>query len=418
MQSILIKSAKVISAYGKFKGKTQDILIVDGIIKNISDHIEFNANKIIKIDDLHVSEGWFDSCVSFGEPGYEQRETIQNGGRVASLSGFTDILLVPNTNPVIDCSAGVSFIKSQSENLTLNIHPVGSFTEKSKSSSLAELRDMKENGALAFYDYKVPISNPNLLKTALLYSQTFDGLIMSFPMNHLLSNSGVMNEGLVSTKYGVKGQPSISEEIQINRDLKILEYSKGKLHIPTISTKSSVDLIRQAKDKGLDISCSVSIHNLFFNEDKLMDFDTRFKLLPPLRTELDRKALIKGVDDGTIDMVTSDHCPIEIDCKKMDITNALFGSIGLESIFGALLSIFSLEKTIKILTKGRERFNITTPEIKLGNYANISLFLPNQKYIVEKSNIKSKSKNSSFIGSELEGKAIGSINGSKIIMND
>tara|TARA_Y100000816_G_C25859617_1_gene448885 strand:- start:8 stop:721 length:714 start_codon:yes stop_codon:yes gene_type:complete len=236
-------------------------------------------------------------------------------------------------------------------------------------------------------------------------------------MNHHLSNSGVMNEGLVSTKYGVKGQPSISEEIQINRDLKILEYSKGKLHIPTISTKSSVDLIRQAKDKGLDISCSVSIHNLFFNEDKLMDFDTRFKLLPPLRTELDRKALIKGVDDGTIDMVTSDHCPIEIDSKKMDITNALFGSIGIESIFGALLSIFSLEKTIKILTKGRERFNITTPEIKLGNYANISLFLPNQKYIVEKSNIKSKSKNSSFIGSELKGKAIGSINGGKIIMN-
>ena len=130
MQSILIKSAKVISAYGKFKGKTQDILIVDGIIKNISDHIEFNANKIIKIDDLHVSEGWFDSCVSFGEPGYEQRETIQNGGRVASLSGFTDILLVPNTNPVIDCSAGVSFIKSQSENLTLNVHPIGSFYRK------------------------------------------------------------------------------------------------------------------------------------------------------------------------------------------------------------------------------------------------------------------------------------------------
>lgn len=418
MQSILIKSAKVISAYGKFKGKTQDILIVDGIIKNISNHIEFNANKIIKIDDLHVSEGWFDSCVSFGEPGYEQRETIHNGGRVASLSGFTDILLMPNTNPVIDCSSGISFIKSQSKNLTINIHPMGSFTQKSNASSLAELGDMKKNGALAFYDYKIPISNPNLLKTALLYSQTFDGLIMSFPMDHHLSNNGVMNEGFVSTKYGVKGQPSICEEIQINRDLKILEYTRGKLHIPTISSKKSVDLIRQAKDKGLDISCSVSIHNLFFNENKLMDFDSRFKLLPPLRTELDRKALINGVDDGTIDMVTSDHCPIEIDYKKIDISNALFGSIGIESIFGALLSIFSLEKTIKILTKGRQRFNIKSPEIKLGNYANFSLFLPNQKYIVDKSNIKSKSKNSSFIGTELKGIAIGSINGSKIIMND
>ena len=277
---------------------------------------------------------------------------------------------------------------------------------------------MKNGGAVAFYDYKTPISNPNLLKTALLYSQTFNGLVMSFPMDIFLSKNGVMNEGLISTAYGINGQPAICEEIQLNRDIKILEYTKGKLHIPTISCKNSVDLIRQAKNRGLDISCSVAIHNLIFCEDKLKDFDTRFKLLPPLRTDLDRKALIQGVKDGTIDMVTSDHCPVDIDNKKMDIENAFFGSIGIESFFGALLNIFSLEMTIKILTSGRKRFEIESSEIEIGKFANISMFQPSNSYVVDKTVIKSKSKNSAFIGTKLKGKAIGSIVGSKICLND
>ena len=416
--SIVLKSAKVIDAESKYHGTKQDILIIKGKISKISKSIPSGRYKEINIDGLHVSKGWFDSSVSFGEPGYEERETIENGGLIAGKSGFTNILLNPNTKPVIDTQADVSFIRSKSDKLVTNIHPIGAFTLSSNSKELAELKDMQESGAVGFYDFKKPITNPNLLKTALLYSQTFNGLLMSFPQDQYLSQNGVINEGFISTSYGIKGIPSLSEETQLIRDIKILEYTGGKLHIPTISCKSSVDLIRQAKDKGLNITCSVAIHNLLFNEDKLKDFDTRYKVLPPLRTELDRKALIKGVEDGTIDMVTSDHSPIDIDNKKMDIDNAEYGTIGLESFFGALLKIFDLEKTIKILTSGKSRFGIKDYNIEEGSPSSISLFSISKQYVFSKSNIFSKSKNSAFLGTKMKGRPLGIIVDEKFLIND
>ena len=416
--SIILKSAKVINAESKYHGTKQDILISKGKISKIAKLIPSNGVREIKIKDLHVSLGWLDSSVSFGEPGFEERETIINGGNVAGRSGFTDIVLNSNTKPVIDTQADISFIKSKSENIVPNIHPIGAFTMSSNSKELAELYDMKKSGAVAFYDYKKPIHNPNLLKTALLYSQTFEGLIMSFPHNNLISNSGVINEGLVSTSYGIKGIPVLSEEVQITRDLKILEYTAGNLHIPTISCKSSVDLIRQAKSKGMRVSCSVALHNLVFNEEKLINFDTRFKVLPPLRTELDRKALLKGVEDGTIDMVTSDHSPIDIDHKKMDINNAEYGTIGLESFFGALLTLFDLNKTIQILTSGKSIFGINESKIEVGSYANLSLFTLDKEYLFSKSNILSKSKNSAFLGTKMKGKPFGIIIKEKYLINE
>ena len=241
---------------------------------------------------------------------------------------------------------------------------------------------------------------------------------MSGPHNNLISNSGVINEGLVSTSYGIKGIPVLSEEVQITRDLKILEYTAGNLHIPTISCKSSVDLIRQAKSKGMRVSCSVALHNLVFNEEKLINFDTRFKVLPPLRTELDRKALLKGVEDGTIDMVTSDHSPIDIDHKKMDINNAEYGTIGLESFFGALLTLFDLNKTIQILTSGKSIFGINESKIEVGSYANLSLFTLEKEYLFSKSNILSKSKNSAFLGTKMKGKPFGIIIKEKYLINE
>ena len=416
--SIILKSAKVINAESKYHGTKQDILISKGKISKIAKLIPSNGVREIKIKNLHVSLGWLDSSVSFGEPGFEERETIINGGNVAGRSGFTDIVLNSNTKPVIDTQADISFIKSKSENIVPNIHPIGAFTMSSNSKELAELYDMKKSGAVGFYDYKKPIHNPNLLKTALLYSQTFEGLIMSFPQNNLISNDGVINEGLVSTSYGIKGIPVLSEEVQITRDLKILEYTAGNLHIPTISCKSSVDLIRQAKSKGMRVSCSVALHNLVFNEEKLKNFDTRFKVLPPLRTELDRKALLKGVEDGTIDMVTSDHSPIDIDHKKMDINNAEYGTIGLESFFGALLTLFDLNKTIQILTSGKSIFGINESKIEVGSYANLSLFTLDKEYLFSKSNILSKSKNSAFLGTKMKGKPFGIIIKEKYLINE
>jgi len=241
---------------------------------------------------------------------------------------------------------------------------------------------------------------------------------MSFGQDDLISNNGVMNEGLVSTKYGINGIPNLSEEIQISRDLKILEYTGGKLHIPTISTKESVDLIKKAKSNGLDVTCSVAIHNLIFNEEKLKDFDTRFKVSPPLRTEKDRLALINGVKKGVIDMVTSDHNPIDIENKKTDIDNAISGTIGLESFFGALLTIFNLSETISILTSGKNRFNIKNNTIEEGSEADITLFTIDSNYTFSKSNILSKSKNSAFLGMKMSGIPLGVIVKQKHVINE
>jgi dihydroorotase len=416
--SIILKSAKVINAESKYNGTKQDILISEGKIVKIAKSIIDKNATIINIKNLHVSNGWFDSSVSFGEPGLEERETIENGSDVASKSGFTGILLNSNTKPVADNQTDISFIKLKSKNSICNIYPLGALTISSKSVEMAELFDMKNSGAVGFYDYKKPILNSNLLKTSLLYSQSFDSVVMSYPMDQSIAKKGIINEGMISVSYGVKGIPNFSEEIQINRDLHILEYTGGKLHIPTISTKKSLDLIKKAKSKGLNVSCSVAIHNLIFNEEKLKDFDTRFKVLPPLRSEKDRLALIKGVKNGEIDLVTSDHCPIDIENKKTDIYNAKFGTIGLESFFGALNSLFTTEETIEILTKGREIFNIETIQFKEGSTANLSLFTVDDEYEFSKENILSKSKNSAFLGFKMQGRPIGIINSNKTCINE
>jgi len=415
--NIILKSAKVINVESKHNGSKQDILISEGKIKKIGSSISVKNAKIIDIKNLHVSTGWFDSSVSFGEPGYEERETLLNGANVASKSGFTDLLLNPSTKPVLDNQTDISFIKSKSLNSSCNIHPIGALTLSSESKDLAELYDMKNSGAVGFYDFKKPILNSNLLKTALLYSQSFNSVIMSYPQDNSVAKGGLINEGTISVNYGIKGIPNFAEEIQIARDLHVLEYTGGKLHIPTISTKKSLELIKKAKSKGLNVTCSVAVHNLIFNDKKLKDFDTRFKVLPPLREEKDRIALVNGVKTGLIDMVTSDHLPIDLENKKTDIENAKYGTIGLESIFGSLLSLFDLNQTIEILTRGREIFNIEKPEFEVGSKASLSLFTIND-YEFSKADILSKSKNSAFLGMKMKGKPIGVINGNKIKINE
>ena len=415
--NIILKSAKVINVESEHNGSKQDILISEGKIKKIGSSISVKNAKTISVKNLHVSTGWFDSSVSFGEPGYEERETLLNGANVASKSGFTDLLLNPSTKPVLDNQTDISFIKSKSLNSSCNIHPIGALTLSSESKDLAELYDMKNSGAVGFYDFKKPILNSNLLKTALLYSQSFNSVIMSYPQDNSVAKGGLINEGTISVNYGIKGIPNFAEEIQIARDLHVLEYTGGKLHIPTISTKKSLELIKKAKSKGLNVTCSVAVHNLIFNDKKLKDFDTRFKVLPPLREEKDRVALVNGVKTGLIDMVTSDHLPIDLENKKTDIENAKYGTIGLESIFGSLLSLFDLNQTIEILTRGREIFNIEKPEFEVGSKASLSLFTIND-YEFSKADILSKSKNSAFLGMKMKGKPIGVINGNKIKINE
>lgn len=408
--NILIKSAKIIAPNKAYHQQFKDILIIDGVIKQIEDQIQTTEEVTeITLENLHISSGWFDSSVSFGEPGFEDRETIENGLNTAALSGYTAVAVNPNTNPVADTNADIGFIKSKGALKATSLYPIAALTTLSEGVELAELYDMKNAGAIAFGDYQKPIVNPNLLKIALQYAQNFNGLVLSFPMENKLIGKGVVNEGVMSTKLGLKGIPALSEELQIVRDLFILEYTGGKLHIPTISTKLSVELIKNAKEKNLDVSCSVALANLVLNESVLEDFDTNYKLLPPLRTEEDRKALIQGVKDGVIDIVTSDHNPIDIENKNVEFDHALFGTIGLEASFGLLLQQLPLETVIKVLTSGKERFGIPESSIEVGNKANISLFDPEHRSRFENADMYSSSKNSAFTGQKLKGKVFGVI---------
>ncbi|WP_318344855.1 dihydroorotase [Flagellimonas baculiformis] len=418
--NILLKSAKIVCPENKeLHLKKRDILIKNGKIEKVAASIEAPANtKSINLKNLHVSVGWFDSGVSFGEPGFEERETIANGLRVAASSGFTDILLYPSTHPVPDTSSDVVFLKERGLGKPTNLHPMGALTKNSEGVDLGELFDMKNAGAVAFSDFKKQVSNPNLLKIALLYAQNFDGLVFSFPQDGSIKGTGVAHEGEVSTTLGLKGIPALAEELQVARDLFILEYTGGKLHIPTISSAGSVKLISNAKKKGLDVTCSVAIHNLFFSDEELKGFDTHFKVSPPLRSKANSKALIKGLKDGTIDLVTSDHVPIDIEHKRVEFDNALDGSLGLESAFGSLNQLLGIEETIALMTKGRSRFGIENPSFKEGAKANITLFNPDETYTFGPKHILSTSKNSMFLGAELKGKVYGTINNDQIIIHE
>jgi len=408
--NIRITQATLLDESNDHHGSVVDIRIKDGIITDIAPKL--NATKgeqHIDFENLIVSPGWFDSSVCIGEPGYEERETIKNGLLVAAKSGFTAIAVNPNTYPVTDSNSSVSYLINKAQNNAVSLYPIGSLTRNGEGVDLAELFDMTKAGAIAFGDYQHAISNPNLLKIALQYTQSFDGLVLSFPQENDLVIKGMANEGEIAIKLGLKGIPALAEHLQIARDLYILEYTGGKLHIPTISTAQSVALIKEAKAKGLDVTCSVAMANIYYTDSELEEFDTRYKVLPPLRNDTDRKALIAGLKDGTIDMVTSDHNPLDIEQKKLEFDHAKFGTIAQEATLGALLTLVTERQAIHLLTAGRSRFTGEKAKIVVGEPANITLFTAKGTSTFTKENILSKSKNAAFLGAKLKGKVYGII---------
>lgn len=412
--NVLIKAAKILDASSPHHNTIQDIYIADGVIKKMGGSLSFPAAKQISFKNLHISQGWFDSSVSFGEPGYEERETLAHGLDVAASSGFTHIALNTNTNPKPDSRADIAFLLEQANSSPVHIYPKARITTSESENKLAPLRELQVTGAVCFSNHKSALANANILKLALQYTHDFDGLVESFAFNQDIGNGGVMHEGAVSTSLGLTGIPSVVEDMQIKRDLDILSYTNGKLHIPTLSTKGAVPLIKQAKKVGLDISTSVSIHNLFFTDKALEGFNANAKLLPPLREQADSKALQKALKDGTIDMVTSDHQPLNSELKYVELDLAHYGSIGIEHSFGCLLSIFDVEAVVDMLTRGKARFGIAASPIQEGATADLSLFTPDGKKTVTKATIKSTSKNSLFMGQELSGKVFGVIAQSKV----
>lgn len=417
--NVLIKSAKIIDNNSAFHQQTKDILIENGIITKIDDKISYPKKiKEISFENLHISNGWFDGSVSLGEPGFEERENIDHGLEVAARSGFTGIALNPNTRPFIDNKSAVEFLVRKSTDAIVDLYPIANLTKDSEGKELAEMYDMKNSGAIAFGDYNHAVGNANLMKVALLYAQNFDGLVMSFPQDDSIATIGFVNESENTTRLGLDAIPALAEELQIVRDLFLLEYTGGKLHVPTISTAKSVKLIKQAKKKGLDITCSVAAHHLILTDKEISAFDTNYKTKPPLRSQSDTKALIKGVKDGTIDMIVSDHNPIDIENKNVEFAKGMYGTVGLESFFGSLNSVMKLDDFMDEITENpRKIFGLPVSKIEMGEKANLSLFNPDLSYTFKEENILSKSKNSAFLGKNLKGVVYGVIANNKININ-
>jgi dihydroorotase len=415
--NVIFKNAVIIDANSQYNNQAVDIIVEGGIIKNIGTNLEADGYEIVELDNLHISNGWFDSSVSLGEPGYEDRETLANGLSAAAKSGFTDVALQPTGSPIADKQADIAFLVNKSLHTATAVHPIGALTKNSEGKDIAELYDMKNSGAVAFGDYNKSLSDAALLKIALQYVQDFDGLVIAYAQDDKIKGKGVVHEGEVSTKLGLKGIPTLAEELQIVRNLYLLEYTGGKLHIPTISTAKSVQLIKEAKAKGLNVTCSVAVHHLIFTDEVLTDFDSRFKVAPPLRPDAERQALIEGVLDGTIDMITSDHNPIDIENKKLEFDLAKDGTIGFESAFGALKTVLPLEIIVEKFIAGKAIFGLNETSIKEGAVASFTLFNPVWEWVFTKRDILSKSKNSAFLGKEMKGRAYGIYNRGKLVLN-
>ncbi len=418
---LLIKQARVVDPQSPFNGQIADIFIEDGIITQINNVISVKADKEINITGLHVSPGWVDVFANFADPGYEFKETLETGAAAAAAGGYTDVMVIPNTNPVIHNKAGIEYIVQKSKSLPVNIHPIGAITKNTEGKELAEMYDMKASGAVAFGDGINCIQSAGLLVKALQYVKAFDGILIQMPDDKSINPHGLMNEGIISTQLGLPGKPAMAEELIVARDIKLTRYAESKLHFTGVSSKKSLEYIKRGKESGAAVSCSVTPYHLFFCDEDLQGYDTNLKVNPPLRSKDERDVLRKAVADGTVDCIASHHLPHEADSKVVEFEYAKFGMIGLETTFGVLnTAVPSVppEKWVELLsTNPRKLFGLEQATIKEGSKASLTLFEPEKNWTVTEKDIFSKSKNSPFIGIELTGKVAGIVNGNKIYLS-
>ncbi len=410
---LLLRSVQVIDPQSPWNGKTVDVELKNGRVSAIGAKLSLSDGfKEIDGTGKRLSPGWLDLQADFAEPGTEWREDLSTGAEAAARGGFTGVCLSPLTSPVVDNKAGVEYFTRRSEDTVVELLPKGSLTVGANGAQMAELFDMHQSGAVAFSDDHRAVTNPNLIKLGLLYTRDFNGLVMSFPHEPNICGKGVMNEGPESTYLGLKGMPKMAEEIMVQRDLDLAEYTGGRLHVRTISTAKSVELIRRAKAKGLNVTADVSVAHIAFIDGELRDYDTRWKILPPLREENDRKALIAGLKDGTIDAVSTNHKPQDIETKKCEFDLASFGMIGLQTAYSLLRQEFSDEDCVRLLgIQPRQVLGLDAPTIDVDAEVNYTLFDPEAKWHFSESEVASKSKNSPLLGREFSGKAIGVLRG-------
>lgn len=412
---ILIQSPRIIDRNSPYHQKEKNILINNGRIIEIGDK-NYSADKIIKAEGMLLSTGWFDLGTFVGDPGLEYKEDLQSVARAAAAGGFTEIAVLPNTSPSVQTKNEISYLTRNNDSRLVQIHPMASVTRNNKGEELTEMIDLHEAGAVAFTDGLKPIWHTDILLKALQYLQKFNGVLIDHPEDNWLNMFGQMHEGINSTRLGLKGMPRIAEEIAVNKYLELLNYAGGRLHFSRISTARSVDLIRAAKKK-MQVSCDVVAYQALLEDNLLRDFDTNYKVNPPLREKADNDSLIRGLKEGTIDVISSGHLPQDEESKNLEFDLADFGIINLQT-FGANLT--SLSRSVewdvlieKITTGPRNVLNREQPVIAEDTKANLTLFDPDRVWVLDEKSNFSKSRNSPWFGKELVGKATAVFNNNK-----
>lgn len=413
MSPLLLRQVTVMDKNSPHHGLTVDVLIDSGGIREIGRNLDVSGDNISTYEAsdnfaLHLSPGFVDLFADYREPGYEQKETIATGLAAAARGGFTDVFLLPNTQPVADGRAGIQYALRQSQGNAVRLHPLGAVSQGIEGKSLAEMMDMRAHGAIAFTDGWKPVQSSGLMLKALEYVKAFDGIVIQMPVDEALAKGGLMHEGSRATRFGMPGIPTLAESLIVHRDIELTRYTKSRLHITGISSAESVALIRRAKEDGLDITCSVTPYHLLLTDEALQTYDSAYKVTPPLRTEADRQALIAGLADGTIDCITSHHRPQDWDAKAKEFEYAGDGMAVQEIVFPLVMQAVgtsvSLERVINALTAAPRRI-FGLPEVSIGKdrKATLTLFSPDASYTFSKESAASLAYNNPFEGTNLKG---------------
>ena len=405
----LIKNIVIADALSPHNGRTADILIRNSRIEKIGRNLKDDSAKIIQGKSNYLSPGWVDTLADYREPGQEYKETILSGLNAAQAGGFADVNIVPNTNPAITNASMLEFIQKKAAGHSVKLHALGAVSRNIEGKDLAEMLDMHHAAAVAFSDGWKPLQNAQLLLKALEYVKAFDGTIVQIPVYDSLTAEGLMNEGEMSVKLGMSGMPAMSESLLVHRDLELLRYTGSRIHFSGISTQASVNLIKAAKKEGLNVTCSVTPYHLLFNDSALSDYDSNYKVNPPLRSEKDRKALLKALKDGVVDCIATHHRPQDWDAKTKEFEYAGWGVNVQETCWSMLIKaapeIIPEQWAALLSTNPRRIFNLTPVSIAEGQPARLSIFNFDEKWLFDNKTKQSKGINNPWLGTELTGKA-------------